>query len=427
MPPTENYKKPVGLFLIAAVLLFLKSPDAILNPQFWAEDGPIFFAAQFHHALPQLLTPYAGYLHVVPRLVAWAANWFDFAKAPLIYNSTAILIDAACIAYVSLRLRHWFPHWAVFLSFFIVPAAGDIFGTITNAQWFMQFVLAAACLVPDRKGAKTPIALRVAGYIALALAGLSGPFSVLVTGAAICAMLLTLLPVPSGRPPLGVAWNIVMAMAEAGRRLPKVAILIVAACACAQGLVLLTSDVRTPVELYILTSDQQASLGVLGLDSFYSHTVNHPFTQWHIAELVVMAVVVTTCIVDAIRRPSTTAGLGCLFVILGVAQPILAYAKQQEIHTLATSSHYFYMLSVVLCWVGWRILNERLPLARGPAIAALAIALVTGMAVEPNYFSRQPLHDLGWDKYVDQIRGSSQSLIIVPLNPVPWNFKLTMP
>jgi hypothetical protein len=419
-----NYLRLLGLFLLAAFLLFMKSPDAILAPQFWAEDGPIFFVTQLHQALPQLLMPYAGYLHEVPRLVAWVANQFDFANAPLIYNSAAIAIDAACITYVSVRLRQWLPQWAVFFSFLVVPAAGDIFGTITNVQWFMQFVLATACFVPANEGAKAPLALRIVGYMALALAGLSGPFSVIIMGIAIFAMLLTLLPVPSGRLPLGSVWNIVMAMADTGRRMNKTAILIVAACACIQILVMLIFKVYTPASLHALTFAEQVHIGVEGLHSFYVYTVNRPFSRFHIAELMMMAVIAMAYLIDAIRRPGTTAGLGCLLIIFGIAQPILAYAKQRELHTLAASSHYFYMLSVVLCWVGWRTLNERIPSARAPAIAALAVALMTGIAVQPNYFRRQPLHDLAWGRFVDQIRTGRPSPIVVPLNPLPWGFKL---
>jgi len=418
------YLQPIGLFLLALVLLFLKSPDAILAPQFWAEDGPVFFAAQFGHDWPQLLTPYAGYLHTVTRLVAWLASGFDLAHAPLIYNVLALLIDAVCIAYVSLRLAPWFPRWALFLSFFIVPSSGDIFGTATNVQWFMQFALAAACFAPAAARHAIPRALRIVGYLALALAALSGPFSVLVMGLAIGAMLLGRLEAaPGGHPRAFGLSNFLRAIGTVSSRLPKTNLLVAFACACVQVAVLMTNKVHTPAGDFMMNAELQASFGVAKLGSFYLWTVTHSFLPPQLGFLAAMIAITTACLVQTLLRPAAWNGMGCLLLALGIVQPVLAYVKEQNLFTLTATSHYFYLLSVVCCWIAWNMVSERLPAWRKPAFAVIAALVVFSMATRPEYFQREALHDMQWHKHAGRIRSTPS--VIVPINPAPWYIQVS--
>lgn len=413
-----------GLFLLALALLFLKSPDAILAPQFWAEDGPVFFAAQFGRDWPQLLTPYAGYLHTVTRLVAWIASGFEPAQAPLVYNALALVIDAACIAWVSLRLAPWFARWALFLSFFIVPSSGDIFGTATNVQWFMQFALAAACFAPSAAPHAAPRPVRIAGYVALALAALSGPFSVLAVGLALGALLLGRLDAaPGGHPRAFGLTNFLHAIGAVGRRLPKTNLLIVFACACVQVAVLMTNKVHTPAGDFMMNAELQASFGVAKLGSFYFWTVTHSFLPPQLGFMAAMIAITTACLVRTLLRPGAWNGMACLLLALGAVQPLLAYLKEQNVFTLTATSHYFYLLSVVCCWIVWNMIVERVPAWRKPAFAAIAALVVFSIATRPEYFQREALHDMQWAKHAGRLRSTPS--VIVPINPAPWYIKLS--
>ena len=56
------------LFTLAFIVIISRRPDAILNPQFWAEDGSVFYAQAYNKGIiNSLFLPYAGYLHAVPR------------------------------------------------------------------------------------------------------------------------------------------------------------------------------------------------------------------------------------------------------------------------------------------------------------------------------------------------------------------------
>lgn len=425
MAQRHEYPHLICTFMLAFVLLVLKSPDALSTPQFWAEDGAVFFAEQFQHDWPRLLTPYAGYLHTVTRLVAWIASGFKVLHAPLIYTALAILIDAACVAYVSLRMTPWFSRWAVFLSFFIIPSSGDIFGTVTNVQWFMQFVLAAACLTPTATVHKSRWELRVAGYFVLALVALSGPFSIMVAGLGLGAMLMGRLPVaPTGHARPGGISNSLTAVGAVGRGLSTTNLLIVGGGACIQMTVVLTNKVAVSGATFFLSPQLQASLGVAKLRSFYEYTVEHAFLAPHVAFMAGMIAIVTACLVHTLIRPARWNGVACLFLTMGVAQPLLAYMKEHSASVLTSTSRYFFMLSVVCCWVAWNMLSEYFSKWRPVVIPIAALVLVVGISAHLEYFHRETLHDLNWPKYADQIRNGGAHPVVVPINPPPWHFEL---
>jgi hypothetical protein len=389
----------LALFAVAVLLLFLKSPDAILHPQFWAEDGFIFFAQQLTVPWPLVFTPYSGYLHAIPRIVAWGASWFSPVIAPLVYNVAAILINAFCISFVSLRLKGWFAGPAVFLAFFIVPTVGDIFGTLTNVQWFVQFVIASVCLFPPQQDSRATW-LSPMGFAALGLAALTGPFSILISVAAFFAKFVLRLPIP------------------------RLAPLITATGACVQIVVMLGSRLYNNTSIYELGNDKLRELGIERLHEFYLDTILAPFSSFHLVLLLLIFSITVAVIIDAVRRPSVAGSISSLLVSVGLSQPILAYLKQHGTHTLTATSHYFYFLSVVVIWVGWQLLVEYLPTYRLLGAACIVAAFGTALMAEPNFFRRQPLRDLKWASYAEQIRARCHSELIVLVNPVRFYFKV---
>jgi hypothetical protein len=48
---TPNWCFYVIVFFAALIIIFLRRPDAILNPQFWAEDGAVFYAHTYHKGI----------------------------------------------------------------------------------------------------------------------------------------------------------------------------------------------------------------------------------------------------------------------------------------------------------------------------------------------------------------------------------------
>jgi len=140
----------LALALATSLLLILRRPDAVWAPQFWAEDGQVFFAQQFYHEAT-IFSPYAGYLHLIPRTTAWLADYFPVLWAPLIYNLCALLLASFCCAWISL------PHFShlvsgsrlrvlVALLLAMMPAASTVLLNLTNLQWYLLVWCALFCL-----------------------------------------------------------------------------------------------------------------------------------------------------------------------------------------------------------------------------------------------------------------------------------------
>jgi len=73
----------IVVFGVTVALLFARAPDALRAPQFWAEDAVIFWVQQYEHGLlGSLLRPLAGYLHVMPRLIAALADFLRYPMHP---------------------------------------------------------------------------------------------------------------------------------------------------------------------------------------------------------------------------------------------------------------------------------------------------------------------------------------------------------
>src|SRR5262245_45568378 len=98
----------VGVTVVLALLLVLRRVDGLTNPQFWAEDGTVFFQQNLELGCWRALqTPFRGFPYLGQHLVACAATSIPFAQAPLFYNLVAYLVGAASLATFSLpAFRH---------------------------------------------------------------------------------------------------------------------------------------------------------------------------------------------------------------------------------------------------------------------------------------------------------------------------------
>lgn len=95
--------KPVALhiliFALVFVLLVSRRPDAVFHPQFYAEDGTVWFADAYNFgwaAITHLAYRNwnSAYFSLLTRLVAELALSFPFSKAPLVFNLVALSVAA---------------------------------------------------------------------------------------------------------------------------------------------------------------------------------------------------------------------------------------------------------------------------------------------------------------------------------------------
>ena len=74
--------------LVAAALVVLRKPDVLNNPQFYAEDGAVWYADAYNLGWLRALTiPDGGYLNSLQRLVAAISLLVPLRYAPLVRSS----------------------------------------------------------------------------------------------------------------------------------------------------------------------------------------------------------------------------------------------------------------------------------------------------------------------------------------------------
>ena len=162
---------------VAAALLALRKPWALHTPQFWAEDGSIFMQQDQDWGARAILEPYNGYLHTLPRLIAWVASHVaDVAWWPAIYNGLSFAITVALFARLASARVELPAKPGLMLAFALVASTGETLINATNLQWVTAFFLVLQ-LFTARAGTWPQ---RVGDLAILAVIGLNGPFTLVV-------------------------------------------------------------------------------------------------------------------------------------------------------------------------------------------------------------------------------------------------------
>ncbi|MES2693426.1 MAG: hypothetical protein V4773_08135 [Verrucomicrobiota bacterium] len=165
----------VWVLAVFALLLFLRKPHSLHTPQLWAEDGSIFLTQVEIHGTEALITPYMGYLHTIPRIVAQIAQFtLDPAWWPAFYNGFAFLVWLGAVArFFTARFDHLPGRPWLALALFAVPHSGEVHYNITNLQWLTALVLVQQLFV----AAPATRFQRVSDIVILTLIALTGPFA----------------------------------------------------------------------------------------------------------------------------------------------------------------------------------------------------------------------------------------------------------
>ena len=127
---------------IVAVLFVARRPASFFAPQFWAEDGTVFYSGEVVHGVRTLFQPYAGYLHVVPRLTSIVAAHVPALYAPAVFALVAFVGAVwACSLFADVRYRSLVSsdglRYLACVAFAVVPSAHELIGTIANLHSYL--------------------------------------------------------------------------------------------------------------------------------------------------------------------------------------------------------------------------------------------------------------------------------------------------
>lgn len=124
----------VGLS-IALLSLRINLPTGSIARYLWAEDATIFISQAQSLGLASLWQPYAGYLHLYPRLVALLASQFPLIYTPALFFSGWLLAYIFAFSILIHRaLQAGIAPLPLAILVFLIsiqPNLGEVFFTIT--------------------------------------------------------------------------------------------------------------------------------------------------------------------------------------------------------------------------------------------------------------------------------------------------------
>lgn len=175
-----------AVILVIFALLFFRNWRIFIGPEPWAEDMAVFLKDEYVTGFPYTaFALYAGYIHLLPRIIAWLSLTSGIENAMFVMNWSVLLIKVmTCfLIYRSEAIRSRLLRTAVTAYLILIPFVNEIYNNVTNLQWWLIPLMALVIL---RRSPSLPALL--ADSLILILAGLTGVNSVIF--AVPCAYLL---------------------------------------------------------------------------------------------------------------------------------------------------------------------------------------------------------------------------------------------
>jgi hypothetical protein len=144
-------------------------------PTLWAEDGVLYLqAAVTHGAVENVTTPAAGYLIVLPRILAQIVVLFPLSQAPIVVAICGATLTTLIALWVYYATGQWLDsellRGVLALSMVVLPldiGGGELFGTILDLQWPLLFALFWTLILIPRRSIDTVAAIGLAAITGL--------------------------------------------------------------------------------------------------------------------------------------------------------------------------------------------------------------------------------------------------------------------
>lgn len=176
-PPTGWQWANPALFVLGTIVMVLRVP-ADTRFVLWAEDGNTFLAQAYDQGGGSVFfAPYAGYMHLIPRVTAWIVR--DTVDLP----DSGIAMALAAAAVTSLCLVgafHWSRGWlsapaavVLWLATLLMPASAlELALNVADSHWWLMYAAFWALLSRLRGPASV-----AAASVAVVAAALSDPLT----------------------------------------------------------------------------------------------------------------------------------------------------------------------------------------------------------------------------------------------------------
>ena len=397
-------------FSVAFLMVCARRPDAILNAQFYAEDGRVWYLDAYNLGLHSLFMPQGGYLNTLSRIVALIALLFPLSLAPLVMNLCAIVVQ---ILPVNIFLSSRFSGIPLktrllgSLLYLAIPNAAEIHATITNAQGHLAL---AACLVLLARPASGRV-WRIFDGAVLVMISVSSPIGILLV------------------PVAAVLWW----KRRQGWSALSLALLVPGALV--DGLIALLSHGRQNSHNGATFSRFAA---ILGRQVFLSSLLGQNTQDWlmqlryvHLLEGIA-TVAGLAVLLYALRYGQTELRLFVLFayavLALALVHPLAGPPDRPQWDWLCVPGcgerYYFLPMLAFLASLFWMASRKASPRALRNFAVALLLLLPIGICQDWNY---PPFNDLDFPSYAAEFEQAPPgTTVAIPLNPNSmWTLELT--
>lgn len=387
--------------LVALLAIWTRLPSAFLHPQFFAEDGAVWFQQAYNLGwIHSLFFPQAGYIQLFPRLVAGFALLFPLVWAPLIMTIVGALIQALpVVVLLSRRCANWGPlptRLLMAAAYLLIADASEIHVVVTNAMWHLALLQALLAFGDSPRGATG----RVGDVVLFAVGSLTGPF---------CLLLFPLTAI--------YLWI---------RRMPWTAVIaaMLGSGAVVQAIVIHSTQKRTSIPL---GASPEVFLRIFGGDVILDSVMAWDGWQRPLALLAIVAVAGLT--IWAVCWWKTTLPMrlfvvfAALLFVVSLKDPLVVkHAARWIVIEHATGIRYWFFPSLSFLWaVAWCATDPRTGAAR-PAAAVVLLALAVYSLHRWQYDAWPDRH---YAAYVERFENATMGEIVVfPLQPDPWTMTL---
>jgi len=399
-----GWKLQLLVFALCVAVVILRRPDSVLNPQLFAEDGIWYSEAYTRGWFHALLRARSGYFQTIPRLAAALSLWVPLRSAPLVMNAVGIVCQVLPVnLLLSERLKSLGPLLlrALLAAVYIfLPNTSEVHISVEEAQWHLALL---ACLVV-LSVVPVSVVAKILDISVLAVAGLSGPFGILLLPEAIVLWWIR-----------RERWRVVVASA-------------VGVCAAVQlGAIVSSSLVMRPH--VALGATPKLFLQILS-GRVYLATLRgeHAFSQsTHLLGLVALAVlatgVVAYCFWKAPLEWKLFLSFCALVWIVSLRAPMVSRTTPQwQMLRDTPGLRYFFLPTLAFAWATiWCAVSDRPLWVRVPA-AAIALTMLTGITKDWRY---RPYVDHHFGEYAQRFASLAPGDgIAIPIEPDAWTLWL---
>ena len=418
IPATEEvgWAEAGFLALSAALGLLLRAPDAVLFPQFVAEDGTAFFADQLDRSFPQLFEVVQGYWVFLDRLIAWVGSLFPVAAAPMVYNVLAIALAGCSIAWFSLRAREFFHPVASFGALLLIPIINIyVLDNVVHLQWWTQFPLIAVSLLPRLLPAGTSGMRRGIECACIVIIAFTGPFAIL------CLFTYAMLASAFAIARVARLGAIHQRIGEYMRSLDPIGVAVTGSAGC---IVLALAVAKHKVAAPFTHQQFSAFFDIVLGEGLQIHAMG-PVLFSRATFLGVQCALLATAIF--VPRNARTR-IACLMLLAyGFACILAGYAKVTALGVAPAAFNFGDTYFLALAVIEWLVLSSVLgTLVFGSRLMGATVVLTALCALtirHPYWHVRTDVPNLGWPDYARQI--AAGEAVDVPLLPsADWHVRI---